>query len=66
MVKCTDATQTEVHPSYEFTESEWGILLEAENTCIINDIDPYKCQGKVETKILLLENLLLLHRIYSQ
>ena len=29
MVKCTDATQTEVHPSYEFTESEWGILLEA-------------------------------------
>ena len=42
MVKCNDVNQMELHPSYQFTDSQWGILPEAENKRIINECAQYK------------------------
>ena len=42
MVKCNDVNQMELHPSYQFTDSQWGILPEAKNTRIINESAQYK------------------------
>ena len=42
MVHCTDGTQLEVHPAYQFTDAEWGILPQAERDRIISERASYK------------------------
>ena len=42
MVHCTDGTQLEVHPSYQFTDAEWGILPQTERDRITSERANYK------------------------
>ena len=42
MVHCTDGTQLEVHPAYQFTDAEWGILPQAERDRVISERASYK------------------------
>lgn len=42
MVRCTDGTEMEVHPSYQFNDSEWGILPDTERNRILEERRNYK------------------------
>jgi uncharacterized membrane protein YgcG len=42
MIRCTDGSEMEVHPAYQFTDQEWNLLPEAERTCIIDERNAYK------------------------
>ena len=42
MVRCTDGSEMEVHPAYQFNDQEWNLLPEAERNRIIDERAAYK------------------------